>query len=104
MRRQNENVADVRERRGIGDYARESDLTIAVEYAETDRVLDRTLHEVARDVLRPVRFLAQIAVDHLDVESRLVRADRVHGASMQQFVDEKLLRRADRKSTRLNSS
>src|SRR6266571_6808420 len=89
-----ENIADVGEGRAVGDDARESDLRIAVVGAETDRVLDRPLDQIARDIFRPVRFLAEIAMDHRDVEPRLIGTDRVHGASMQQIVDENLLKRA----------
>src|SRR5712691_5278587 len=58
-------------------------------------MFDRSVDQVSRDVLRPIRFFAQVTVNHGHVEPRLIGTDRVHGASMQQsIVDEDLLHRA----------
>src|SRR5581483_10509100 len=94
MRWQNEDITEVDEGGGVGDHAREAGLTAAVERAEAEGVLDRAPDEIARDLPRPVRLLAELAMNHSSVESRLLCTDRVHEASMRQFVDRNLLRRA----------
>src|SRR5438445_13729615 len=94
MRRQYEDIANVGEYGEVGDDTSEADLRVAFVCAKAERVLDRPLDDAARNVLRPVRFFAEIAVNHVDVEPRLLRANCVHDASMQQFVDESVLRRA----------
>ena len=94
MRRQHEDIAEVGEYGEVGDDTSEADLLVAFVRAETERVFDGPLDDSPRNVPGPIRVLAQEAMDHVDVEPRLLRADCVHDASMQDFVDEPVLRRA----------
>src|SRR5687768_8640008 len=65
----------MRERRLVGHDAREPDLLIAVVRAEAERVVDRAIHDLARDPPAPVRLLAEKPVHQLPVQSLLVGAD-----------------------------
>jgi hypothetical protein len=73
MLREYENVADPRKCRSVAHDPRERHLRtatigVAVERGETDRSVDRVLHDVARNSRRPVRGVVketpyEIAVD-----------------------------------------
>ncbi|MDR9109061.1 hypothetical protein FEP49_00952 [Burkholderia multivorans] len=81
--RQHEHVAEIRERRMVGDEPRESDEAIADVRAETERPLDRALDDVARNAFRPVRVAMQEIEDRVDVEFALVgrKSERGIGSS-----------------------
>src|SRR5262249_44071997 len=74
MRRQDEHVRDVPERRVVADDAREADLTAGLERAETQRPLDGAGHCLARNAVRPIRVREE-PVDHVQVEPRSIRRD-----------------------------
>src|SRR6476619_5636346 len=59
-------VAEIRERRAIGDDAGKSYLFIAVEESEAQRVLDRRRHGLLRNLLCPERS-TQKRMDRVDV-------------------------------------
>src|SRR4051794_8044143 len=66
-------IGQPRERRPVGNGAGEADLLRAVAVdPEADRVLDRTLHHVARHARRPVRLGREEAMHAVQVEARLV--------------------------------
>ena len=72
-----EDVADIRQRRVVGDDTGEADgarAAIGVE-PEVQRALDAAPHDVERDAGHPVRLLREPALHHLDVELRGVGAD-----------------------------
>ena len=78
MRRHDEDVRDVGEHGVVGDHAREADLRAAVVRAEAKRVLDRRLHQVERDVRRPIRLIAQESMDECHIEPAFLGADFGH--------------------------
>ena len=51
-----------------GRNTSESDLPAVLERAEAERILDGALDDVAGDVFRPVRLLAQVTMNQSDVE------------------------------------
>src|SRR5262249_14596758 len=70
-----EDVGEVAEGGEIRDDAGEADLARPVVETETEGVLDRTVHDLPRDALRPVGAEQEV-VDRAAVELLLIRGDR----------------------------
>lgn len=71
-----ENVREVSEGGPIGDYSRKTDLRIVVVDAKTERVFNRTPHDVFRNILRPVRS-SQETMHDFEIKPLRVAANRV---------------------------
>src|SRR5262249_41187661 len=71
---EDEDVHEHREDGPVGEHAREADLLGALVESEGERARDRALHDVARDVLRPVRADEE-AVHDVEVEAPRIGAD-----------------------------
>jgi hypothetical protein len=77
---QHEDIGDPGEGGVIGDYARKPDQFLISINAERQRVLDRSSDDFARATGGPVRLIAEIVVNQIEIETRPIGADRIVSA------------------------
>ncbi|GCC49601.1 hypothetical protein chiPu_0033707 [Chiloscyllium punctatum] len=76
---ENEDIGKQGEGRPVGDDTRKADLYVAVIHTEAQRIGDRPLHDRSRDTLRPVAFLRQEGVNHVQVQAACIGRYLVSG-------------------------
>src|SRR5574341_358045 len=80
MLRQHKDISDPGKRRVVGDDTSETDLLIAFVNSKRQRVFDRSLNDIAAAAFAPVRMIAEVVVNQIEVQTRPICADRVVAA------------------------